>query len=260
VVIDNRAGAGGVIGVDLAARSAPDGYTLAFVPASFTMQPALRSLPYDPIKSFAPISRVGKGDYVLVVTPAVPARTVKELIAYAKANPGKLFFGTAGVGSVFHLMGELFQQTTGVKMVHLPYKGLGQAAQDLIGGHVPMLFSSINTVQPFLQTHPVKMLAILEPQRFPGLPDVPSITETVPAFKKPSSWFGFFGPAGMPPEIVTRLNRVIVTALKAPDLRPVLENQGLAIIGDSPQEFAALLKSNIEEYGRIIKTAGIEPE
>jgi tripartite-type tricarboxylate transporter receptor subunit TctC len=262
VVVENRPGANGAIGTEATVRAAPDGYTI-MIGTTGTHVTAVylsKTLPYDPIKDFTAIAAAVEPVTCLAIHDSVPANSVSGLIAYAKANPGKLSFGSSGVGSVFHLMGELFQQTTGAQIVHLPYKGVGQAAADLIGGHVPMVFSSINVIQPYLGVQPIKMLAILEPQRFALLPNVPSITETIPAFHKPSSWFGFFGPAGMPKEIVARLNQEIIKALNAPDLRPKLEETGLAIIGDTPEEFQALVKSGIDEYGKIIKTAGIQPE
>src|SRR5688572_27833405 len=184
VVADNRAGAGGVIGTELGARAAPDGQTLTFVPASFTMQPALRTLPYDPIKSFVPISRVGKGDYVLVVTPAVPAKTVKELIAHAKANPGKLFFGTAGAGSTAHMFVELFKLAAGIDINVVHFKGGNQQVIDLLGGHSHGVMISLPAVRPHILSGKLRGLATTSRQRSSFFTGMPTLDESgLPGFE-----------------------------------------------------------------------------
>jgi tripartite-type tricarboxylate transporter receptor subunit TctC len=262
VVIENRSGANGAVGSEFVARAAPDGYTILAGTAGthVTAVHLVRSLPYDPIKDFTPITAAVEPVTCLTVHVSVPVNSVKELIAYAQANPGKLSYGSSGVGSVFHLMGELFHQTTGVELVHVPYKGVAPAVSDLVGGHVPMVFTSISAVQPYMGGGQIKVLAILEPQRFPAMRDIPSISETVPAFQKPSSWLGFFGPPNLPPPILARIHGEMVKALRSPDVQSKLEDAGLAVTANSPEEFAALLKDGIEKYGRIIQAAGIQPE
>ena len=262
VVIENRSGANGAVGSEFVARAAPDGYTVLAGTAGthVTSVFLVKTLPYDPVKDFTPITAAVEPVTCLTVHVSVPATSVKELIDYAKRNPGKLSYGSSGVGSVFHLMGELFRQTTGVELVHVPYKGVAPAVADLVGGHIPMVFTSISAVQPYEKGGQIRTLAILEPARFPAMPDIPSISETIPAFKKPSSWFGFFGPPGLPAPILARLNAEMVKALRTPEVRSKLEEAGLAVIADTPDEFATLLKAGIDQYGQIIKTAGIQPE
>ncbi len=262
IIIENRSGANGAVGSEFVARAAPDGYTILAGTAGthVTSVFLVKTLPYDPVKDFTPITAAVEPVTCLTIHVSVPANSVQELIDYAKKNPGKLSYGSSGVGSVFHLMGELFHQTTGVELVHVPYKGVAPAVADLVGGHIPMVFTSISAVQPYEKGGQIKTLAILEPERFAAMKDIPSISETVPAFRKPSSWFGFFGPPGLPPAILARLNTEMVKALRAPDVKSKLEDAGLAVIADKPDEFAALLKKGIEQYGQIIKTAGIQPE
>ena len=262
VVVENRTGANGTIGSNGVARSAPDGYTLLAATAGthVTAVHLMKSLPYDPIKDFTPIIAAVEPVTCLAVTASLPVNSVPELIAYAKAHPDELSFGSSGVGSVFHLMGELFNETAGVKIKHVPYRGVAPAMQDVIGGHIPMVFISVANADAAAKAGQVKILAVLEPERYSKLPNVPSMSEIIPAFRKPSSWFGFFGPPGLPQPIVTRLNTEMAKALGAPDVVQNFEANGYAPIGGSPQKFADLLKDGIERYGAIIKAAGIQPE
>jgi tripartite-type tricarboxylate transporter receptor subunit TctC len=262
VVIDNRSGANGTIGSSLVARAAPDGYTLLAATAGthVTAVHLLKNLPYDPVKDFTPIVAAVEPATCLAVNSALPVNTVEELIAYAKARPDELSYGSSGVGSVFQMMGELFNQTAGVRIKHVPYRGVAPAMQDVVAGHIPMVFISVSNALPAIQTGRVKILAVLEPTRYARLPDVRSMTEIIPAFQKPSSWFGFLGPAALPREIVTRVNTEMVKALAAPDVVAKLDDAGMAVIGGTPEQFAALMQDGIARYGAIIKAAGIQPE
>jgi tripartite-type tricarboxylate transporter receptor subunit TctC len=262
IVVENRTGANGTIGSNMVARAAPDGYTLLAATAGthVTAVHLLKSLPYDPVKDFTPIAAAVEPVTCLAVNADVPVNSVEELIAYAKSRPDELSFGSSGVGSVFQMMGELFNQTAGVRIKHVPYRGVAPAMQDVVSGHIPMVFISVSNAIPAMQSGRVKILAVLEPARYAKLPDVRSMSEIIPAFQKPSSWFGFLGPPGLPREIVTRLNAEMVKTLRAPDVVSKLEDNGMAVIGGTPDEFAALMKDGIARYGAIIKAAGIQPE
>ena len=262
VVVENRSGANGTIGSSLVARATPDGYTLLAATAGthVTAVHLMKHLPYDPLKDFAPIVAAVEPVTCLAVHSAVPVDTVEELIAYARSHPDELSYGSSGLGSVFHMMGELFNQTAGVRIKHVPYRGVAPAMQDVISGHIPMVFISVSNAIPAMQTGRVKILAVLEPTRYPKLSQVRSMSEIVSAFQKPSSWFGFFGPAGLPREIVTRLNIEMVKSLNASDVRGKLEDNGMTVIGGTPEQFGALMQDGIVRYGAIIKAAGIQAE
>jgi tripartite-type tricarboxylate transporter receptor subunit TctC len=262
VVIENRSGANGTIGSSMVARAAPDGTTLLAATAGthVTAVHLMKNLPYDPLKDFTAIVAAVEPVTCLAVNSALPVNSVAELIAYAKSHPDELSYGSSGVGSVFQMMGELFNQTAGVRIKHVPYRGVAPAMQDVVSGHIPMVFISVANALPAAQGGRVKILATLEPARYSRLPQVLSMSEIIPSFKKPSSWFGFLGPAGMPHEIVIRLNAEMVKALNAPDVAGKLEDNGLAVIGGTPDEFAALMRDGIERYGAIIKAAGIQAE
>ena len=262
VIVDNRSGANGTIGSAMVAHAAPDGYMLlAATPASHvTALHLMKNLPYDPVKDFTPIMAAVEPVTALVVNAELPVKSVQELIAYAKANPGKLSYGSSGIGSVFHLTGELFNRTAGVSIAHVPYRGVAQPMQDVAAGHIQLLHISLSSARGALESGKAKTLAILEPRRYAQLPDIPSMSEIIPAFRKPSTWFGFFGPAKLPAEIVARLNAEMRKAITAPEARAKLEGSDLSIIAGSPEEFAALQKASIEQFGEIIRAAGIKPQ
>src|SRR5215813_11435431 len=262
VVVENRTGANGTLGSNAVARAAPDGHTLLFATASthVTAVHLMKNLPYDPVKDFSPIVAAVEPVTCLIVNGALPVNSVAELVAYAKARPGELNYGSSGVGSVFHLMGELFNQTAGVQINHVPYRGVAPALQDVIAGHIPMAFLSISNVLALGDNGSVKILAVLEPARFARRADIPSMSEAIPAFRKPSSWFGVFGPVGLPAPMVARFNGEIIKALAAADVKAKLDENGLSVIGGSPEDFRALMVDGMTRYGAIIRAAGIKPE
>jgi tripartite-type tricarboxylate transporter receptor subunit TctC len=262
VIVDNRSGANGTIGSAVVAHAAPDGYTLlAATPASHvTAVHLMKDLPFDPVKDFTPIMAAAEPVTALVVNAELPVNSVADLIAYAKANPGKLSYGSSGVGSVFHLTGELFNRTAGVSITHVPYRGVTQPMQDVAAGHIQLLHISLSSARGALTSGKAKVLAILESRRYAKLPNIPSMREIIPSFRKPSTWFGFFGPAKMPPDIVARLNTEMRNAITAPEAQAKLEESDLTIIAGTPDEFASLQKDGIEQFGEIIRAAGIEPQ
>jgi tripartite-type tricarboxylate transporter receptor subunit TctC len=262
VVVENRVGANGMIGTELVAHSPPDGYTIQ-IGTSGTHVTSIflnKNVPYDPVKDFTPITAAVEPATCVVVNPSLAVYSIRELIGYAKRNPGKLSYGTSGIGSVFHLAGELFNQTAGVELVHVPYKGVAPAMTDVVAGQILVNFTSVADAMTHIKAGKVRVLAVLENKRYPGLAEVPTVAETVSAFQKPTTWFGFLGPAGLPQTILARLNREIVKAIVAPDARAKLEAMGMNVIGNTPEQFSALIRSGIEQYGRIVKSAGIKPE
>lgn len=261
VVVDNRAGAGGTLGADHVAKSAPDGYTIVLgTDASHATNIFLsRKFPYDPQKSFTPIAPAAINHIVLVVHPSLPVKSVAELIAFAKAHPEKMSFGSSGGGSAHHLAGELLNEKAGINMVHVPYKGGGPAMTDLIGNSIPMLFASMATAKPHIDSGKIRALAVVEDKRFHGMPDLPTIGETVPGYAI-ASWFGFFGPADLPPAVTRKLNAEINKALTVPALRENLEKAGMSATGGKPEELAARVKQELTQREKLVRAAGIEPE
>ena len=262
VIAENHAGAAGVIGADMVARAAPDGQTLLIASTSQMVTAPLlsRTVPYDPVKDFAPISMAVEAYTLLVMNPKVPANSFRELIDYAKRNPGKLHYGSAGIGSFFHLVGEEMNLAAGTQMVHVPYKGVVQSQNDVVSGQIELSFAAIASSTPFVRAGKLKVIAVVEKNRYPGYPDVQTIAEVVPGFEKPPAWFSFFGPAGMPKPLVGRLNAEIVRALHAPDVVKWLDTNSLQLLASSPDELAASLKNALVLYARIIKSAGIKLE
>ena len=262
VIVENRGGAGGMLGSDVVARAAPDGYTfLLGTGASHGITLFLsKTVPYDPVKDFTPICAAVEVPIALAINAAIPANSAKELVEYAKKNPGKLSFGSSGTGSPHHLAGELLKQLTGIDMVHVPYKGAGPAMQDLVGGQIPIVFTTLSTAIPQMRGGKIRVIGVVERKRQDSVPEVPTIGESIPGYVMPSSWLGFFGPAGLPEPIVRRLNDEILKAIHAPDVRAKLEAAGMPVTGTSPEEFARMVKDDIETFRRIVQASGIKPE
>ncbi len=258
VIVENRTGANGMIGTEAAARAAPDGHTLVLIPSGHAVNASLYSkLPYDPVRDFTTVSLVGASPLVLAVHPSLPARSVKELAALAKARPGQLSYVSAGIGSSGHLGGALFEVMTTTKMVHVPYKGMSLALIDLVSGQVSLSFATSLSVIPHVQSGRLRALASTGAQRSPALPKLPTIAETVPGYEA-SLWYGFAGPARIPADIVRRLNAEIVAALKFPDVRERLGAQGIDVQTSTPEEFARLLGNDMERWAKVVQRAGIK--
>jgi tripartite-type tricarboxylate transporter receptor subunit TctC len=257
VFVDNRGGAGGVIGTEALSKAAPDGYTLGIVSIAHAVNPALHKLEYDPVKSFVPVSILATGPNVLVVNPELPVHSVKELIALAKRKPGELNYASAGVGSFQHLGGELFKLMAGVDIVHVPYKGGGPAMQDVIGGHIKIMFSSLIQTTPFIKSGQLRALATGGSKRSPVLPDVPTIAESgVPGYAA-NNWWGILAPAGTPAPIVSKLYKNVQLALQSPEVQGQFAREGAATVEMSPAQFAAFIDEEIAKWGRVVKEGHI---
>jgi tripartite-type tricarboxylate transporter receptor subunit TctC len=258
LVADNRAGGGGVIGAEIAAKSAPDGYTLFISsPGALTILPHMRkNIPYDTIRDFAPISLISIGPFVLMTHPSVPAKSIKELIALAKAQPGTLNYASAGNGVANHLAGELFKQMASIDIVHVPYKGAPQAVTDVLAGHMNMMFNSVAPIVGYIKTGKIRVLGIASLQRSPQLPDVPTIHESgVPGFEA-VNWFGMFAPAKTPRNIINRLNGALVQTIKTPEMQSQFIKLGADPIGSSVEEFTAFVKRDMEKYEKVVRISG----
>ncbi len=261
VIVENRPGANGIIGTEAAARAAPDGYTIVLIPSGHAVNATLyKKLPYDSIKDFTPITLIGSSPLVLAVHPSMPVKNVKDLIALAKARPGQLTYASSGVGASGHLAGAMFETMTGTKMVHIPYRGMALAVSDIIGGQVYMTFGTSLSVVPHVRTGRLRALAMTGAQRSPAYPELPTMAESgVPGYEA-SLWYGFAGPARMPPEIVQRLNSEIVAVLALPEIRERLTGQGVDVRTTTPEEFARLLVSDLAPWAKVVERAGVKAE
>ncbi len=261
VVVDNRGGASGVIGTDIVAKAAPDGYTLLIIQPTLTINPNMISkLPYDAIRDFAPVSLVVDAAQIMTVNPSVPAKNVMELIALAKAKPGQIMFGSPGVGTSPHLIAELFKLTAGVDMPQVLFKGSGPAFISLISGEVSVAFSTVLSAIPHVKSGKMRALGVTTLKRVAVAPDVPTIAESgLPGFET-SQWFGILAPARTPRPVIERLYQALLRGSNSPDVKERLTAQGVEVVNQRPEEFAAVIKRELVQWAKVIKAAGIKPQ
>ena len=260
VVIDNRPGAGTIIGTEATAKSAPDGYTFMLgTVSSHAINPALNpKLPFDPVKDFTPLSLVASIPFAMIVHPSVPAKSVQEFVALAKSKPGQLNYSSAGNGTSNHLAGELLKSMAGIDLVHVPYKGSAPALNDLIAGHVSLMFDLVLTAAPHIKSGAARGLAVTGAQRSAVLPDLPTVAESgLPGYEV-SAWFGIFAPAGVPQPVAKRLNAEFVKVMREPDLKQRLASLGADPLTSTPEEFSNYLRSEIEKWAKVVKASGMK--
>jgi tripartite-type tricarboxylate transporter receptor subunit TctC len=261
IVVENRAGAAGIIGIDSVARAAPDGYTYLFTSTAFGTIPAVNSkLPYDPHRSFAPVMLMGTSPLAMVVSNYFPAKTVKELIAQAKRRPGDLNYASAGTGSVFHLTMELLQHETGTKMVHVPYKGTTGVMNDLVAGHVGASLMVFQTARPLVQAGRIRMIAVMSPQRSPVLPEVPTIVEAGYPNMTVEAWTGVMVPAKTPPAVISKFNGDVNKVLAQQDVKDTANKIGVTLIGGAPDVLDSLVKKELRQWAQVAERAKIKSE
>ncbi len=254
LVVENRPGADGSIATEIAAKSPPDGHTLVMVSNAHTITPFQRKLAYDPVKDFATISLIGSNPNLLLLHPSLPAKTLKDLIALAKSRPNEMAFASSGAGTSPYLAMELLKSITGMKLTHVPYKGSGPAVIDLVGGHVQLMFGAVSTTIGQVQNGRLRAVAISSPQRWPALPEIPTVAESgVPGFEA-STWYGVLAPAGTPPTIVNKLHTDMVAAITAPDIRKHVVDLGISTIASTPREFADVIQRDMARWGKLIRS------
>ena len=258
VIVENKPGAGGNLGAEFAVKSAPDGYTLLLVAGSYTVNPSLYKLSFDPVNDITPVIQLSQGPFVVAVHPSVPANNLKELIELARRQPDKLSYASAGSGSITHLASELFLDMAKIKIVHIPYKGTGPALNDTIAGSTQLIFGSVSTTLQFIKSGRLRGLAVTTPRRISALPDLPTVAEAgVPGYEV-VLWHGLVAPKGVPRPIVDRLNREANQVLKAKEMEDLLATDGVAPAGGTPEQFRALIKADIERWRRVVKQANIK--
>jgi len=258
IVVDNRSGQGGVLGTDLIAKAAPDGYTVGIASAgALAISPSMEKVAYDTLKDLQPVTLVAKVPEMLVVATSVPASNMKELVALAKAQPGKLNFASSGPGSMPHLAGELFKLTAKIDMTHVPYKGAAPAVNDLLGQQVQMVFLDLPVLLPQINAGKLRPIAVGAPERVPSAPDVPTTAEVGMPDLLTENWYGMVAPAHTSPKIVAILNKAAVEAIKDSEVKEKLANQGAILVGDTPEQFAAYIDSETKKWAMVIKEAGV---
>jgi tripartite-type tricarboxylate transporter receptor subunit TctC len=261
VVIDNRAGATGIIGSDFVAKAAPDGHVLLMTATSFATTPALTpKLPFDPVKNFAPVVQIAASQLTLVVHPQLPVKSVRDFIQLAKKRPGQLLYASPGNGGPQHLVTELIKLETGIDIVHVPYRGAGAAITDLIGGHVQAMVSALQTISPQVRAGKLRMLAVMGEKRVAAFPEVPTMKEQGLPGLVVETWYGLFAPAGTPPAVVAQLNADLNALLQQPEIRDSLARQDLNAVGGSPERFGDMVRSDLARWARVVATAGIKAD
>jgi len=262
IVVENKPGANSILGADLAAKAAPDGYTFLTVIAAHAANATLYAgkLPYDPVKSFAPVSLAAIAPLIMTANNGFPAKDVKELIAYAKANPGKISFGSSGIGAAAHLTTELFKQTAGVDMVHIPYKGTAPALQDLMGGNIQILVDVPSTLMPQVRGGKIKALAMFSNKRISSAPEVPTMAEAGGPALESSTWVLFLAPAATPRDIVNRMAAEVAKAISASEIKNRFDSLGIEPVGNTPEQAGKFLADEIAKWSKVITTAGVKPE
>jgi tripartite-type tricarboxylate transporter receptor subunit TctC len=261
VVLDNRAGANSIVGGEIVAKSNPDGHTILVVAAGFAVNPSLvKKLPYDTLRDFAPVGLAGIGPYLLVVHPSVPAKTVPELIAWAKARPGQVSYGSTGVGSPPHLSGELLRTMAGLDLVHVPYKGGGAALPDILAGRIQLFFGSVATFSTHIRAGKVTAIAMTTPKRSPAMPEIPTFDESGLKGYNVTGWYGILAPGKTPPAVVNRINRELQNVLADGETQKRFAQAGIEPAPGTPADFAALIRAEIPKWAKLMKAAGVEPE
>jgi tripartite-type tricarboxylate transporter receptor subunit TctC len=259
-IVENKPGAGGNIGVEQGVKSPPDGYTLTLIASSYTVNPSVYKLNFDPVKDITPIIQISQGPLIIVVNPALPAKTLPEFIALAKAKPDSINYASSGQGSIIHAATEMFNQQAGTRMTHVPYKGSGPALTDTIAGQTQVFFSSATTAMPQVQGGKLRAIAVTTAKRIPALPNVPTVAESgVPAYDV-TLWHGLIGPKGMPPEIVAKVNAAVAKALKLKESEEQLQNDGVAPAGGTPQQFGDTIRREIDAWRKVVVDANIKAE
>jgi len=258
VVVDNRPGAAGMIGTEIAVRANADGYTMIVVEGGYAANAAVYKLNYDPLSDLVPIALIGETGFIVTLHPSVPVKSIKELIAYDKANPGKLHFGSGGTGSSNHLVTELFNQMAGTRLTHVPFKGIGLALNDLLGGQIQLIFGGMPPMIPHIKANRLRGIAVTTAKRSSAAPDVPTVGETVPNYEAPQ-WFAILGPKALPNDVVARWNREIDRVVQLPDVKERMSGEGLTPGGGSPERLREVLEREIARWQKVVRAANIKP-
>lgn len=258
VVVDNRPGGGGTIGIETAVKANPDGHTMIIVSSGYAANAALHKLPYDAVNDVTPIALVGETGFVVALHPSVPAASIKELMAYAKANPGKLNYGSSGTGSASHLAAALFSQMAGIPMTHVPYKGGGLAMNDLIGGQIQFIINAMPLVMPSVRSNRLRGIAVTTPKRSAVVPDIPTVAESVAGYEA-VNWYAVLGPKALPGNVIARWNEEVNRMVQSPELKERMAGDGMDLVGGSPERVNDVLRRDVAKWQKVVRIGGIKP-